>query len=192
MSEDRSLIKIVKEDILRILAEREGKVTTENLTGEVSSSKSLEQSLGELERDGFIKIMDNKISATKKGMENGKDILEKHLLLERYFKKTKGEGDAHQIAHLMEHYISKEVASNIEALSSMRDKGIALIKIKEGIIVDIDVDMDLFERVISMGIFPGEGVRVVSVLPNVVVVEIKNKKFALDRDIADRIKGIET
>ena len=193
MSGEKDILKMIKEDILRILVEKNGKATPENLREEVSSDESLEQPLKELERDGFIKTKKDMIGVTKTGREKGKNILEKRLLLETYFKKTKEKENISQIVHiidLIEHYISMEVANNIRMLFSMKDKGVPLIKLKNGVITDIDLGIDLFERIVSMGIFPGERVNVASVLPNAVIIEIKNKKFALDKEIAEKIKGI--
>ena len=193
MSGEKDILKMIKEDILRILVEKNGKVTSENLREEISSDESLEQPLKELERDGFIKTKKEMINVTNTGREKGKSILEKRLLLESYFKKTKEREDISQITHiidLIEHYISMEVANNIRMLFSMKDEGVPLIKLKDGVITDIDLNIDLFERIVSMGIFPGERVNIVSVLPNAVIIEIKNKKFALDRGIAEKIKGI--
>jgi Fe2+ transport system protein FeoA len=41
-----------------------------------------------------------------------------------------------------------------------------------------------------MGIFPGEKIIVTNELSNVIVVKIKNKKLALDKNIAKEIKVI--
>ena len=42
-----------------------------------------------------------------------------------------------------------------------------------------------------MGIFPGEEIKITNKIPNAVVVKIKNRKFALDENIAKEIKVIE-
>ena len=61
-------------------------------------------------------------------------------------------------------------------------------KRKRGLLTDIDLDPQLFERIISMGIFPGEKIEIVGELPNGVIINIKNKKIFLAKEIAETIK----
>ena len=42
-----------------------------------------------------------------------------------------------------------------------------------------------------MGIYPGEKIRIIRKIPNAVIIEVDNKKFALDRDIACHIKVLK-
>ena len=80
-------------------------------------------------------------------------------------------------------------------VSTLKKKGVPLTKLdpnKEGIITDITVaDYGLFERLVSMGIFLGEEVIVTNKIPDGIVAKIRNKKFALDRIIAQEIKAVE-
>ncbi|GAI16558.1 unnamed protein product [marine sediment metagenome] len=42
-----------------------------------------------------------------------------------------------------------------------------------------------------MGICPGEKIKITNKLPNSIIVEIENKKFALDKSIAKKIKVVK-
>jgi len=188
-------LKIVKEDILRILGEEKEKITAESIKSEVNASDLyISKAFEELERGGLINH--NKfISLTEKGEENAKDIVKKHLIIENYFRETKNEGNAHKAAHILEHYISKEVIDNLKKLSTFKNEGIPLADLeidKEGMISDIVFpDHGAFERVVSMGMFPGEKIRIVNKIPDGIIVKIKNKKIALNRDLAKKIKVIK-
>ena len=196
MTEEFGILKIVKEDILRILGERKGKVSLDIIKKEIKVSLSfIYEAIEELEREGLIQSQQSFFRLTDKGEENAKEILKKHLVFENYFKKTRTENEAHKIAHILEHYVPEEVLNNIKKLSTFKEKGIYLTKFKlrkKGLITNIVIsDEGLFERVVSMGIVPGEEVMITSEVPNAIIIKIKNKKFALDKDIARKIKVLE-
>jgi Mn-dependent DtxR family transcriptional regulator len=188
------ILRIVKEDVLRILGEERGNsVSLTSLKSEIKvSSAFLKQSIEELEKEGLIQSKKELIVLTKRGQENASDIVEKHVSIENYFKEVRSEDEAHKAAHVLEHYVSQEVIDNIKKLSTFRKEGIPLTEFDlndEGIITNIAFfDFTLFERIISMGIFPGEKVRVTNVIPGSVVVRIGNKKFALSGEIAEGIE----
>ena len=188
--------KIVKEDILRILCEKNRKTSIEILEGEIKVTHSIiSEALETLERNGLIAIQENLISLTELGQENAKDISDKHFMLEDYLEKIGNGIRAHTAAHILEHYVSGEVINNIKKLSTLKKEGIPLTELelnKEGIITDITLmDHGLFERLVSMGVFLGEKVKVVNKIPDGVIAKIKHKKFALDKNIAREIKAVE-
>ena len=92
--------------------------------------------------------------------------------------------------NIIEHHISKEVIDNLKKLSTFKGSGLPLIEFKKGkgFITDITLNTQLFERIISMGIFPGEKIEVLGLLPNGVILKIRNKKIFLGREIAKDIK----
>ena len=186
-------LKIVKEDILRILGEEKEKITAESTKSEVNASDLyISKAVEELEKEGLISH--NKfISLTEKGEENAKDIVKKHLVIEDYFKE-KNERNAHKAAHILEHYISREVIDNLKKLSTFKN-GIPLTDLeldKAGMITDIVFpDHGVFERVVSMGIFPGEEIRIVNKIPDGIIIKIKNKKIVLNKYLAKKIKVIK-
>ena len=188
------VLKIVKEDVLRILCERNKKTSLEIITDEIKVAHALiSEALEELERDDLIAIQENFISLTGLGQEDAKKILDRHFVLEDYFEKRARE--AHTAAHILEHYVSGEVINNIKKLSTLKMEGVPLTKFqlnKEGMITDITFsDYGLFERIVSMGIFLGEKITVTNEIPHGIVVRIKNKKFALDKNVAEEIKAVE-
>ena len=196
MAKKSNILKIVKEDILRILGEEKRRISLEILKEEIKVSLSfINEAIEELEREGLIKSQQIFFTLTEEGEEKARDILKKHLVFEDYFKKTRTENEAHKIAHILEHYVSEEVLNNIKKLSTFKEEGIYLTKLKlrkKGLITNIVIsDNGLFERVVSMGIVPGEEVMITSGVSNTIIIKIKNKKFALDKDIARKIKVLE-
>jgi len=195
-AKEPDILKIVKEDVLRILCERRKKTSLEIIKDEIKVAHALmSEALEELERDGLIAIQETFVLLTGLGQESAKNILEKHFVLENYFKKTGSKIEAHTAAHILEHYISGEVINNMKKLSTLKIEGVPLTKFglnKEGMITDITFsDYKLFERIVSMGIFLGEKIIVTNEISHGVVVKTRNKKFALDKIIAEEIKVVE-
>lgn len=196
MTEEFYILRIVEEDILRILAEKKKEVPLDSIKTKVNvSSFFMSKALKELEREKLIETERNFIKLTKIGQKKSKNILRKHLVLENYFKKTLNKRTAHRKAHILEHYVSEEVIKNIKKLHTLKERGIPLTKFrlhKEGLIANINIlNNGLFERIVSMGILPGEKIKTMNVTPSCVVVKIKNKKFALDYNISKKIRVIE-
>jgi len=196
MLKESDILKIVREDILIILGERKEKVSLESLKAEIKVSHSFVfRVIKELEEKDLIQVEKNFVRLTRIGQDEAKDILTKHLVLKNYFKNTADEKEARRKAHILEHYISEEVIKNIKKLHTLKKKGIPLTKFnlhEESLIADITTPSnELFERIVSMGIFPGEEIKITNKIPNAVVVKIKNRKFALDENIAKEIKVIE-
>jgi Mn-dependent DtxR family transcriptional regulator len=194
-SNESDILTIVKEDILRTLGEKK-KVSLEIIKDEIKVSPSfISRVINELEKEELVRSQQSIFELTEKGKKRGKDVLKRHLVLEHYFKKTRSKQEAHKIAHIIEHYISEETIRNIKKLSTFKESGLPLTELamhKESIIADIVIpSYKLFERIISMGIFPGEKIRVMNEIPGTIIVQIENKKFALDRNIAKEIKVLE-
>ena len=196
VSKESDISKIVKEDILRILGERKVKVSLESIEFEIKVSHSLlSKTIKSLEEENLVKVEKGLIRLTKKGREESKVIVNKHQVLENYFKEKRSEREAHRAAHLIEHYISEEVLNNIKKINTLNKEGIPLVKFglkKEGLITDIMFsDYKLFERLVSMGILPGEKIEITNRIPNGVIVKTNNKKIVLDKIIAKEIKVLE-
>jgi len=196
MNEKLNILKIIKEDILRIIAENKTKVTFSSLKEKiVASSSCIIKTISELKKEELIRSQKDFFELTDNGARIAKDILQRHLSYEQYFKNTRTEKEAHEMAHILEHYVSEEVIQNIKKLTTLKEKGTSLTDFelhKKGLITDIMIsDNGLFERIVSMGIFPGENIIVTNVIPNTMIVKVKNKKFALNKNIAKEIKVIE-
>lgn len=200
MPKESDILKIVKEDILEALGRKNKRISIKFMNLEVNVSSSfVSEAIKELEKEDLIKISLEKkhqqeyIQLTKKGQSTSKDIIKKHFVLEKYFKKRRGRGEAIRVTNVLEHYISTEVVDTIKKLSTFKKSGVSLteFKQKEGLITDINLSIGLFERIVSMGIFPGERIRIMNKIPNGVIVEIKNKKFAIAKSIAKEISVLE-
>lgn len=190
------VLEIVKEDILRITGEKYKKISLKSLKLKIKVSDFFFlKAVRELGKEDLIYLKPKFLELTKSGQERAKDIIKKHLVVENYFKKTRNEEEAHQAAHILEHYISKEAIRNIKKLSTFIKEGTSLIEFelgRETMISDIVfLDFGLFERIISMGIFPGQKIKITTKIPNVFVVKVNNKKFALDKNIARGIKVLD-
>jgi len=211
----KGILGIVKEDILEAIEGKNGKALLSLIKPEIRVSSSfIFEAIKELEKEDLIRIYpvrdsenreriqkrnisnrvkENLVYLTKEGTKKAKDIAKKHFFLENYFKKTRSKKEAYKAASILEHYVSMEVIDNIKELSTLKKEGIPLTEFeqKEGLIADIIFGVRLFERVISMGICPGERIKITNKLPNGIIVEIENKKFALDKNIAKGIKVLE-
>ena len=116
-------MKIVKEDILRILAERKGKVSLDIIKEEINVFYSfISEAIKKLEKEGLIQSQQGFFELTERGEEKAKDILRKYLVLENYFKRIRTEKEAHEIGHILEHYVSKEVFNNIKNCLRLKEK----------------------------------------------------------------------
>lgn len=189
----KGILEIVKEDILEALEEKNGKVPLSLVKPEIKVSRSfISKAIRELEREDLIRVEKNLVCLTKEGIKKAKVLVKKHFILEDYFKKTRNKKEAYKAASILEHYVSMEVIDNVKELSTLKKEGVPLteFKQKKGLIADIIFGIRLFERVISMGICPGEKIKIVNKLPNSIIVEIEDKKFALDKNIAKGIKVI--
>lgn len=190
------ILTIVKGDILRILGEeKDNGVSLASLKSEIKvSNLFMLRAVEELERDGLIQSKGNFISLTERGWEDAEKIVRKHIFIENYFKETRSREEAHKAAHILEHYVSQEVIDNLKELSTFRKGGIPITKFEldeGGVITNITFsDSALFERIVSMGIFPGEKIRVMNVVPESVIVGIGGTKFALGREIAGGIEAL--
>lgn len=198
MTEESDILRIVEEDILRILGEEKSKrVSLESIKSEIKVTYLfITNAIKELEREGLVQSQGDFIVLTKEGVGKAENIVKRHLVLENYFKikikRTRSEREAHKMTDILEHYISKEVIEHIKKLSTFKTEGFPLTKLalnKEGIITDILFpDYGLFERIVSMGIVPSEKIKVMYKIPDGMVIYVGGKKFALGNDIA---KGIE-
>jgi len=186
------VLEIVEEDILRITGEENKQISLKFLKSKIKVSDFFfHKVVKKLGKEGLIYLKPNFLGLTKGGRERAKDIIEKHMVVENYFKKTRDEKEAHQAAHILEHYISKEAIKNIKKLSTFRKEGSSLVEFvpgRETMISDIIFsDFSLFERIISVGIFPGQRIKITKKTPDVFIIKVNNKKFALDKNIATGI-----
>jgi Mn-dependent DtxR family transcriptional regulator/Fe2+ transport system protein FeoA len=190
---DSDCLRIAKEDILRILAEQPGTVARlDYLKAEMGPScASLSEAVAELEQGGLIRVVEDAVSLMPAGEHVAGDILQNHVTLEQYLRRGRDDTEAHEAAHVLEHYVSRQVVRNLGQLEALKDKGVPLTEFgfhREGMVSDISFPaLSLFERVVSMGIVPGQRIEVVNRTGGTFIVNAGGK-FAIDQDIA---RGIE-
>ncbi|MEA2015797.1 MAG: iron dependent repressor, metal binding and dimerization domain protein [Actinomycetota bacterium] len=191
MKKEQGILKIVKEDILRILAENNDKVPIKLLNSDIKvSDYFIDKAVRKMARNKLISSEGQFLRLTGEGKIEAEDILKKHLVIEKYFEDLKSKKEAHNISNLIEHYISEEVMENLKKLSTFKEKGISLVKFDKGecLITDIVSGNDFFERLISMGVFPGEKIKIIKDLPNGIIFKIRNKKVFISDEIAESIR----
>jgi len=188
--------KIIKEDILRILYEEGEGISPKELDEGIDAPyNSILKSIEELCLEKLIEYSSNQIlNLTPKGRVKAKEIYKKHLVIENYYIGNKTKTNAHNIAHLLEHYISKEVILNLNLINSFKNQGIPLLETIVGheyFITDLKIYIGdkLFERLASMDIYPGKKIVVSAILSKCIILEIGNKKIAIDKDIANQIRA---
>ena len=196
MDEVFSIVEMVKDDILRILCEKGRKASLNNIKEEIrASSPFILKAIKELKEKNLIQTKQDSLELTEEGRINAKDILKRHLFLEDYFKRSGNEKEADRKADILEHYISEEVARNIKILSTLKEGGIPLPKSRLNdidFIVDITTtNNELFERMVSIGISPGEKIILTNCFSHGVVIKIDNSKVFLDKKIAEKIKVVK-
>lgn len=197
MSQSADVLRIVEEDILRIIDEAENKrILLKSIETKVGISDSFVfKAVSDLRKKNLIKFIGNFVELTKNGQSRANSITKRYLTIENYFKRIKSETEAHKAADILEHYISEEVINNIKKLSTLKESGVSLTKFKiekGGLITNIVFkDAKLLERIVSMGISLGEKITVTNKIPNSIIIKVKNKKIALDKEIANGIKVLE-
>ncbi len=194
--EHADVLAIVQEDILRILAERDRHVPLSSIRAEIRvASSCISRAVQKLEHEGLLLDADGTIALTPTGLEKARRIVEKHLALEEYYKRRRSEEEAHEIAHLLEHFVSREVLNTIKKLSTLKDEGVSVVDLglhRKGLITDIlFTDYALFERMISLGITPGAAMEVTHRIPSGLAIRVEYQKIAIDRRIAEGIKVVE-
>ena len=193
----KSILIIIEEDILRMLAQEKSKESSLNtIRSEIKfSSLEITRAIDELNNKGLIKQKGSILELTETGQEIARNLFEKHFILKNYFLKTRNKKEAYKTAHILEHYVSDEVIKTINKLSINKGKGLPLTKLElsqESIVADIVIhDIKLFERLVSIGIVPGNKVILKNIIPNGVIIKVKNKIFALDKNIAKKILVIK-
>lgn len=187
-------LQISKEDILRTLAEhpQDRGIPVAVLELELGiHGSSLRTAIAQLETDRLVRVQQDVIRLTESGRASAMDTLSKHLTAERYLAQTRSAEQAHASAHVLEHFMSAEVLANLKAMANLSPKGVPLTDFPigvPGIITNIDFpDFTLFERVVSMGIAPGEPVSIFAKNGRTIIAKI-GRLFALGESIS---RGIE-
>ena len=196
------LKKIAKENILRVLLEetigsesikKVCELSKHTIVPDVINSDLNEyfiDSLKDLEDEGLVNIHDKKISITDKGRIEAEKIFTKHSTIEEFFLSDHDGTDPHRIADILEHFISKEVIENMKQITNLESYGIPLndLCLGEGIITELNIsDSQLFERLVSMGVCPGQKIKIIARFAFGMVIKLNNIQIAVDNRICKRI-----
>ncbi len=180
------------EDILRMLAERnEDQVSFSDLNVLCMNSKKMGRILDLLEIQNSIIIFEDHIQLTEEGLLRAKLILEKHRAIESAFQQASTTLSSHKIAHILEHTLSREEIQKVLSIKQMENihsYPLTEYLLPEGTVFKITLESEnLFYKMLSLGIYPGQRIRIH--LRNGVnqIIHVKDSRLAIDRIIARNI-----
>jgi DtxR family Mn-dependent transcriptional regulator len=182
------------------------------------SAPTVTATLGRLQSRGLIDRPDGAVELTAEGQVEALNIIRRHRLAERFLVDTLGLSwdEVHDEACLLEHALSPRVQDALEQFlenpevcphghpipaadgSIAVQAGTPLCESGSGAEVEIvrveDEDGDLLSYLSSLGMFPGTPVRVCDVAPfkGPLLVEVGESRYALGRDVAEKIVVTET
>jgi len=177
------------------------------------SAPTVTATLGRLQSQGLIERPDGGVALTEKGRSHALDIIRRHRLAERFLVDALGLtwDEVHEEACQLEHALSPRVQRALEEFLDNPEvcphghpipsadgaiavqAGAPLCQMPGGSEVSIvrieDEDEDLLSYLSSLGMFPGTSVRVCDVAPfkGPLLVEVGDARYALGRDIAEKI-----
>lgn len=189
-------LKEIMEDILRLAAEKEGDLIPFSLLkSETSASDELfVEAIDRLERKGLASIERDEFILTKIGREKAEKILEKHAIIEKYFKEIFEEPMRHDVAHALEHFVADKTISRMRELLMMNERGKPAPEFpigREVLIVAIQsTDKNILEKIISLGLAPGGKVKIEERIPSAVIFNIEGRKVALANELAEKILAV--
>lgn len=198
-------LDIMQENILRVIYEETSRSNTMEKVKELSQEPNVvakkwnldfdqlfQDSIYALQTKNLIQLENGIIILSENGILEAKEIFSRHLMIEECLLRDYDSLEAHRAAHILEHNISKEVLSNMKRISQLENKGMTLPELfnfGEGIIISIKLDNpQLFERMIAMGICPGQKIIVLAKIIGGFVVKLGNTQIALDNSICQKIK----
>lgn len=185
-------LKRLEEDILKYIYEHDDKKvedeklkkTFQNINGDI------DQIVNKLISEEFIIKNDNYYSLTRAGEEIAELIFRIHNEIEEYIKGKALSWNAHQMAHILEHKLTEEQIEKMIKISKFKERGVSLtdFKLLSGTIVDVTLNnCSIWTKLVSVGIFPGQKIYILNRTTSNYLIEVKNSKFAIDRNLADGI-----
>lgn len=202
------------EAIYKLQSEGKRFGTTELGRGLGVSAASASDMADKLNKKGFVeKAKDKGITLTEKGSKAALAIIRKHRISERFLVDVLGMDwkDVHEEACKLEHVISREVETRMEALlkntatcphghpipdrlghtSQQQLRKLSTLKQSQsGVIVKISEERsELLEYLTGLGMMPDCKVQVEQIAPfeGPLLVKVNDTSYALGREIADKI-----
>ena len=185
-------MKKEKEDILKFLVQEKNVYLSD--IEEKFNIPNIREIIDDLVREGKIKIQnDGRVILTPLGLLEGKNILEKHEILERLLKDIGvNEKEAHKEAHELEHFLPDEGKERLRGVFGFGEGNIVtLLSLSagdEGEVVSIRGGRGMVQRLMDMGLTPGTRVVVIRKAPfGPLEISVRGYHLALGRGIANRI-----
>jgi Mn-dependent DtxR family transcriptional regulator/Fe2+ transport system protein FeoA len=138
----------------------------------------------------YIILNENSLTLTLEGEEIAGLIFRIHNEIEDYIKGRDFSCNAHQMAHILEHKLTEEEIDKMIKASELKEKGIPLsnFSLPSGTIVEVALrNCAIWTKLVSIGVFPGQKIHILSRTSSNYLIEIKNSKFALDSQLANGI-----
>ncbi len=189
-------------------------------TGELAEAlnvkpASVTQMVQKLAEKSYLKYEKNKgVRLTAKGRKLALDVLRRHRVAERLLVDLLGVSweEAHEVACEWEHMLTPELCNKVleklegparcphgnpipdsdGTVSSRSKLNLAALEQGETAIIDCisDENIDILRMLSSMGILPGETVRVIQISPigDTLLIEVGTAHFALSSTLAKRIR----
>lgn len=175
-------MKEIEEEILEYLfREKEKRVELSELKN-YFNLENFDEIINSLIDEGKIKIENGFIILTQEGEIKGKDIFEKHELVENFLKDIGVPQDfAHEKACEIEHHIDEEKMENLSPLSDLNNG-------EKGEIILIRGGRGLIQRLYDMGLTPGTEIKVLRKAPfGPIEISLRGYNLALGRGVVNRI-----
>lgn len=188
------------------LIEKGEKVTTTNISKLLKvAPPSVTGMLQRLDAEGYIQYEPYKdISLTKKGRDLGKRIVKRHRIVEKFLEmiglqRHRIHDEACRLEHAVSDYVEKAIDKTIgyperspTGMQIPRDEKIKpVIDLKsgeKGVVVEIKGGKGIIQRLLDMGLTPGNEIRVTKSLPSgPIEVLVRGSRLAISRGIAMKI-----
>jgi len=186
-----------EEDLLKYIYEQDQKKVNIIEIKQVfkNSNGNIDKIINTLITEHYIIEKENCLSLTPTGEEIAEIIFRIHNEIEDYIKGKNLSCNAHQMAHILEHKLTEEQIDGMIKASENKERGISLpiYAYPSGRIVEVILkNCDIWTKLVSIGIFPGQRIHILSRTASNYLIEIKNSKFAIDRKTAEGIFLIPT
>jgi Mn-dependent DtxR family transcriptional regulator/Fe2+ transport system protein FeoA len=180
------------EDILKYIYEHDhSKVRISDIKKEFSgNNKDINQFIRDLIAQNYIIKDENHVLLTPSGEDIAQLIFNIHNEIEEFIKGKNLRCNAHKMAHILEHNLTEEQMQGMIRASEFKDKGISLpiFKLPSGTIVDVMLNnCKVWTKLVSIGLFPGQKIHILNRTGSNYLIEVKNSKFAIDRNLAEGI-----
>ena len=185
-------LRRIEEDILKyILEQNQQKINILKLKQVFRKiNGDLEHIIDDLINKMYITKQNNFLFLSPSGNEIAELISRIHDEIEEFIKNKNLSCNAHQMAHILEHELTEEQVEIMIKATEIENRGVSMpnFKFSSGMIVKVDLEnCEIWTKIVSIGIFPGQRIHIINNNYHNYLVEVKNSKFAIDRNLAEAI-----